>query len=177
MLIDFARRISAVIEPGDLLARLAGDEFAVLLPSVADPASALQVAERIMRNLGAPTAVAAHRLGIRASVGIALIEPGQAVIVIVPSPRDPNSLHPKVVSNIQEVRARGAFTVVLAEEGDDEVAPYADVLFTLPKVSTLLQPLVATVPLQMFACELATLKGYDVDQQIAEPIGPGGGGE
>ena len=44
------------------------------------------------------------------------------------------------------------------------MVPYADVLFTLPRVSTLLQPLVATVPLQMFACELATLKGYDVDQ-------------
>ncbi len=41
---------------------------------------------------------------------------------------------------------------------------FADVLCPLPKVSTLLQPLVATVPLQFFACELATLKGYDVDQ-------------
>jgi glucosamine--fructose-6-phosphate aminotransferase (isomerizing) len=69
-----------------------------------------------------------------------------------------------VTSNIQEVRARGAFTIVLAEDDDDEVTPYADFIFRLPKVSTLMQPLVATVPLQMFACELATLKGYDVDQ-------------
>ena len=94
---------------------------------------------------------------------IALVEEGLPIFIIVP-PQGRDQLHDKVVSNIQEVRARGAFTVVLAEEGDDEVAPYADVLFTLPKVSTLLQPLVATVPLQMFACELATLKGYDVDQ-------------
>jgi glucosamine--fructose-6-phosphate aminotransferase (isomerizing) len=94
---------------------------------------------------------------------IALVEEGIPVFVVVP-PQGRDQLHDKVVSNIQEVRARGAFTIVLAEEGDTEVEPYADVLFTLPRVSTLLQPLVATVPLQMFACELATLKGYDVDQ-------------
>jgi glutamine---fructose-6-phosphate transaminase (isomerizing) len=52
----------------------------------------------------------------------------------------------------------------LAEEGDAIVRQYADVLISLPKVSPLLQPLVATVPLQMFACELATKKGHDVDQ-------------
>ncbi|HEY0238554.1 MAG TPA: glutamine--fructose-6-phosphate aminotransferase, partial [Friedmanniella sp.] len=73
-------------------------------------------------------------------------------------------LHDKVLSNLQEIRARGARTIVLAEADDDEVLPYADVLVTLPRVSTLLQPLVATVPLQMFACELATQKGHDVDQ-------------
>ncbi len=94
---------------------------------------------------------------------IALVEEGIPIFIIVP-PQGRDQLHDKVVSNIQEVRARGALTVVLAEEGDHEVDAYADVLFRLPKVSTLLQPLVATVPLQMFACELATLKGYDVDQ-------------
>ena len=94
---------------------------------------------------------------------IALVEDGVPVFVVVP-PQGRDQLHDKVVSNIQEVRARGALTVVLAEEGDDEVQPYADVLFRLPRVSTLLQPLVATVPLQFFGCELATLKGYDVDQ-------------
>ncbi|MBA3020551.1 glutamine--fructose-6-phosphate transaminase (isomerizing) [Propionicimonas sp.] len=94
---------------------------------------------------------------------IALVEEGVPIFIVVP-PQGRDQLHDKVVSNIQEVRARGALTIVLAEEGDEEVVPYADVLFRLPKVSTLLQPLVATVPLQMFACELATLKGYDVDQ-------------
>ncbi|MCC6496282.1 MAG: glutamine--fructose-6-phosphate transaminase (isomerizing) [Propionibacteriaceae bacterium] len=94
---------------------------------------------------------------------IALVEEGIPIFIVVP-PQGRDQLHDKVVSNIQEVRARGALTIVLAEEGDTEVEPYADVLFRLPKVSTLLQPLVATVPLQMFACELATLKGYDVDQ-------------
>jgi glucosamine--fructose-6-phosphate aminotransferase (isomerizing) len=94
---------------------------------------------------------------------IALIEDQLPVFVVVP-PRGRDLLHDKVISNVQEVRARGAKTIVLAEEDDDEVSPYADVMIRLPKVSTLLQPLVATVPLQMFACELATRKGHDVDQ-------------
>ena len=95
---------------------------------------------------------------------IALIEPGLPVVVTVPSPRARTVLHDKLVSNIQEVRARGARAIVLAEEGDDTVVPYADTLIRLPQAPTLLQPLVATVPLQVFACELALAKGLDVDQ-------------
>jgi glutamine---fructose-6-phosphate transaminase (isomerizing) len=53
---------------------------------------------------------------------------------------------------------------VLAEDGDDSVVDYADVLIRLPASSTLLQPLAAVVPLQLFACELATVMGHDVDQ-------------
>jgi len=94
---------------------------------------------------------------------IALVDDQLPVFVIVP-PQGRDMLHDKVVSNLQEIRARGARTVVLAEEDDHEVTPFADILIRLPRVSTLLQPLVATVPLQMFACELATQKGHDVDQ-------------
>jgi glutamine---fructose-6-phosphate transaminase (isomerizing) len=94
---------------------------------------------------------------------IALIENQLPVFVVVP-PRGRDLLRDKMISNLQEVRARGAKTIVLAEEDDDEVNRYADVMIRLPRVSTLLQPLVATVPLQMFACELATKKGHDVDQ-------------
>ena len=94
---------------------------------------------------------------------IALVEDRLPVFVVVP-PQGRDMLHDKVVSNLQEIRARGARTVVLAEEDDHEVTPFADILIRLPRVSTLLQPLVATVPLQMFACELATQKGHDVDQ-------------
>ncbi|MQY07571.1 glutamine--fructose-6-phosphate transaminase (isomerizing) [Actinomadura macrotermitis] len=94
---------------------------------------------------------------------IALIEPGLPVVVIVP-PLARDVLHDKIVSNIQEIRARGARTIVIAEEGDTSVEPYADTLITVPAVPTLLQPLVTTVPLQVFACELATAKGHDVDQ-------------
>ncbi|WP_369070192.1 glutamine--fructose-6-phosphate transaminase (isomerizing) [Kineococcus terrestris] len=95
---------------------------------------------------------------------IALVEPGQPVFVVVPSPRGRDSLHAKVVSNIQEVRARGARTLVIAEQGDTAVEPYADVVIRIPQTSTLLSPLLAVVPLQVFACELATAKGLDVDQ-------------
>jgi glutamine---fructose-6-phosphate transaminase (isomerizing) len=95
---------------------------------------------------------------------IALIEDGLPVVVVVPSRTGRDVLHDKIVSNIQEIRARGARTVVIAEEGDDAVVPYADVLVRIPRTPTLLQPLVATVPLQVFACELATAKGHEVDQ-------------
>lgn len=95
---------------------------------------------------------------------IALIEEGQPVFVIVPSPRGRDSLHSKVVSNIQEIRARGARTLVIAEDGDTDVLPYADEVFYVPQSPTLLAPLLTVVPLQLFACELATAKGLDVDQ-------------
>jgi len=95
---------------------------------------------------------------------IALIEPGQPVFVIVPSPSSEHGLHGKVVSNIQEIRARGARTIVIAEEGDEDVVPFADVIIRVPATPPLLAPLVTTVPLQVFACELASSKGLDVDQ-------------
>ncbi|WP_344621492.1 glutamine--fructose-6-phosphate transaminase (isomerizing) [Kitasatospora arboriphila] len=95
---------------------------------------------------------------------IALIEEGLPVVVVVPSPRGRSILHDKIVSNIQEIRARGARTIVIAEEGDEAVVPYADHLIRIPATPTLLQPLVSTVPLQVFACELATAKGHEVDQ-------------
>ncbi|MFF4649422.1 glutamine--fructose-6-phosphate transaminase (isomerizing) [Streptomyces sp. NPDC001380] len=95
---------------------------------------------------------------------IALIEQDLPVVVVVPSPRGRSVLHDKIVSNIQEIRARGARTIVVAEEGDEAVAPYADHLIRIPATPTLLQPLVSTVPLQVFACELATAKGHEVDQ-------------
>ncbi|NBE55402.1 glutamine--fructose-6-phosphate transaminase (isomerizing) [Streptomyces boluensis] len=95
---------------------------------------------------------------------IALIEADVPVVVVVPSPRGRSVLHDKIVSNIQEIRARGARTIVIAEEGDEAVVPYADHLIRIPATPTLLQPLVATVPLQVFACELATARGNEVDQ-------------
>ncbi|MFJ6543126.1 glutamine--fructose-6-phosphate transaminase (isomerizing) [Streptomyces sp. NPDC003656] len=95
---------------------------------------------------------------------IALIEKDLPVVVVVPSPRGRSVLHDKIVSNIQEIRARGARTIVIADEDDDTVTPYADHLIRIPATPTLLQPLVATVPLQVFACELAAARGNEVDQ-------------
>ncbi|WP_347354568.1 glutamine--fructose-6-phosphate transaminase (isomerizing) [Intrasporangium sp.] len=95
---------------------------------------------------------------------IALIEPGQPVFVIVPSPSSEHGLHGKVVSNIQEIRARGARTLVIAEDGDDDVVPFSDEVIRVPATAPLLAPLLTVVPLQVFALWLSTAKGLDVDQ-------------
>ncbi len=95
---------------------------------------------------------------------IALIEPGQPVFVLVPSPRHSALVHAKVVSNIQEIRARGARVIVIAEEGDAAVLPFADEVIRIPLAGAMFEPLLAVVPLQIFAMALATAKGLDVDQ-------------
>ena len=95
---------------------------------------------------------------------IALIEDGLPVIVVMPSPKNASTLHAKLLSNIREIQARGAITIVIAEESDDTVAPYADHLIEIPTVSTLLQPLLSTIPLQVFAASLAQARGYDIDK-------------
>ncbi|MFV0461593.1 MAG: glutamine--fructose-6-phosphate transaminase (isomerizing) [Nostocoides sp.] len=95
---------------------------------------------------------------------IALIEPGQPVFIVVPGPDSPHELNKKVVSNIQEIRARGARTLVIAEEGDTDVEPFADEVIVVPRTSPLLQPLLTVLPLQVFALYLSAAKGLDVDQ-------------
>jgi glucosamine--fructose-6-phosphate aminotransferase (isomerizing) len=95
---------------------------------------------------------------------IALIEPGQPVFVMVPSPRESSVLHDKVVSNVQEIRARGARVIVIAEEGDASVLPFSDEVIRIPLAGPLFEPLLAVVPLHIFAMGLATAKGLDVDQ-------------
>jgi glucosamine--fructose-6-phosphate aminotransferase (isomerizing) len=95
---------------------------------------------------------------------IALIDQGTPVVCVVPSPAGRGVMRDKVVSNIQEVRARGARTIVIAEEGDEGVAAYADHLIEVPRTPTLLAPLMTTVPLQILACEIAAARGHDVDQ-------------
>lgn len=95
---------------------------------------------------------------------IALIEDDLPVIVVMPSPKGSATLHAKLLSNIREIQARGAVTIVIAEEGDETVRPYADHLIEIPAVSTLLQPLLSTIPLQVFAASVAQARGYDVDK-------------
>ncbi|GAA4935848.1 glutamine--fructose-6-phosphate transaminase (isomerizing) [Actinomycetospora succinea] len=95
---------------------------------------------------------------------IALIEQDLPVVVVMPSPKGRAILHQKLLSNIREIQARGARTIVVAEEGDETVRPFAEHLIEVPAVSTLLQPLVSSVPLQVFAAEVARSRGYDVDK-------------
>lgn len=94
---------------------------------------------------------------------IALIEEGQPVLIVVPTPRRPE-MHQKVVSAIEQVRARGARTIVVAEDGDESVNAFADAVFKVPPAPTLYLPLEQVIPLQIFACEIATARGLDVDQ-------------
>ena len=93
---------------------------------------------------------------------IALIEEGQPVIVILPSPSDP--LHPKVISNIQEIKARGAVVIAIAEHGDEEASKYAENVWFVPETNWLMAPVLTVIPLQAFAMGLANAKGLDVDQ-------------
>ncbi len=150
------------------------EEVTALAQSMKDATSVLFLG----RHVGYPTAMEGalklkeiayiHAEGFAAGElkhgPIALVDEGQPVFVIVPSPHGRDSLHSKVVSNIQEVRARGARTLVIAEEGDEDVLPYADHVIRYPRTRVLFAPLLTVIPLQIFACELATAKGLDVDQ-------------
>ncbi|WP_126032542.1 glutamine--fructose-6-phosphate transaminase (isomerizing) [Bifidobacterium castoris] len=95
---------------------------------------------------------------------IALVDEGEPVVFIVPPARGRNILHSKVISGIEEVKARGAFIIAVAEEGDKDVERYADIIFWRPQCPTLMSPLVDVVPLQLLAMDMAKQKGYDVDK-------------
>ena len=92
---------------------------------------------------------------------IALIEEGTTVIAILPT-ADEHQLDEKMLSNIQEVKARGARVIVIAEEGAEVIG--AEHIIRIPASSQLFQPVLATVPLQVFAYEMAVARGTDVDQ-------------
>jgi glutamine---fructose-6-phosphate transaminase (isomerizing) len=91
---------------------------------------------------------------------IALVEQGTPVVVVAAR----HALGPKLVTNIQEIRARGARTIVLATDGDESVTPHADHLIRLPDTKSLLSPLLTLVPMQVLAAEFAAARGLDVDQ-------------
>jgi glutamine---fructose-6-phosphate transaminase (isomerizing) len=91
---------------------------------------------------------------------IALIEPGVPVVAIAPECH----IYPKMLSNIQEVRARGAEVIAVVTEGDTQIHALADHVLEVPATPELLSPVVVTVPLQLFAYHVAKLRGCDVDQ-------------
>jgi glucosamine--fructose-6-phosphate aminotransferase (isomerizing) len=91
---------------------------------------------------------------------IALLDEGSPVVVVA---TDGHVLD-KVISNIQEVRARGAKVIAVATEGNMDIAQHADEILWSPRVPALLSPVTAIVPLQLFAYEIAKAKGLNVDQ-------------
>ncbi|MFV0435217.1 MAG: glutamine--fructose-6-phosphate transaminase (isomerizing) [Leucobacter sp.] len=150
------------------------DQIAQLAHWMADTRSVLFLG----RHVGFPTALEGalklkeiayiHAEGFAAGElkhgPIALIDHGQPVFVLVPSPRTAPLMHSKVVSNIQEIRARGARVIAVVEKGDTSVMPYADDVIRIPLADPLFDPILQVVPLQWFALELSTAKGLDVDQ-------------
>ena len=91
---------------------------------------------------------------------IALIEPGTVVVGIATR----NPLWEKLLSNVAEVRSRGATIVLLADDGDEESAAAADHVLWVPSTEPLLSPVVGVVPLQQLAYRLARLHGHDPDR-------------
>jgi glutamine---fructose-6-phosphate transaminase (isomerizing) len=160
---DLVARVLTAIEPVTALANRFADSSTILF---------------LGRHVGYPVALEGalklkelaymHAEGFAAGElkhgPIALIEDDLPVIVVMPSPKGSATLHAKLLSNIREIQTRGAVTIVIAEEGDDTVRPYADHLIEIPAVSTLLQPLLSTIPLQVFAASVARARGYDVDK-------------
>jgi glutamine---fructose-6-phosphate transaminase (isomerizing) len=91
---------------------------------------------------------------------IALVEPGVPVVAVATACH----VYRKVVSNIQEVKARGADVIAVATEGNTEIGRYADHVLEVPRTPELLSPVVVSVPLQLLAYHIAKLRGCDVDQ-------------
>jgi len=91
---------------------------------------------------------------------IALVEEGVPVVAVATECH----VYPKVLSNIQEVKARGAEVIAVATEGDADIARLADHVLYVPRTHELFSPVVVTVPLQLLAYHIAKLRGCDVDQ-------------
>jgi glutamine---fructose-6-phosphate transaminase (isomerizing) len=91
---------------------------------------------------------------------IALLDEGTPVVVAATE----SPVLEKVVSNMQEVRARGARLIAVATEGDERVAPHADDVLIVPRTDWMLQPILAVIPLQLLAYRIARLRGLNVDQ-------------
>jgi glucosamine--fructose-6-phosphate aminotransferase (isomerizing) len=91
---------------------------------------------------------------------IALVEEGVPVVAVATECH----VYPKMLSNIQEVRARGALVIAVASEGDEEIERSAEHALFVPRVPELFSPVVVTPPLQLLAYHVAKLRGCDVDQ-------------
>ena len=91
---------------------------------------------------------------------IALIDENMPVVFIAPK----DTVHSKIVSNVEEVKARGGRVIALVSEGDGEIARLADATFTIPVTHDLLTPILSGVPLQLLAYHVAVRRGCNVDQ-------------
>jgi len=156
----------------DLAAMLLGRDAAVtrLAPTLADAPSVLFLGRGVSHPVALEGALKLKELSYVHAEGypagemkhgpIALVDPKMVVVALAPRDR----LYEKVVSNIEEVKARNGVVVALASDGDEEIATRADHVIHVPRVSELLSPLLYTIPLQLLAYHVALLRGCDVDQ-------------
>ena len=164
--------LSDLLEIPDLIA-----EVLRRMDSVRELARELASEERVLflgRHVGYPIALeGALKLKELAYIGaegfpageikhgpIALVDQGTPVVVIAPR----HALQAKLLNNVQEVRARGARTIVIATDGDESMKAYADDLILVPDTKSLLTPLLTLVPMQVLSAEIARARGLDVDQ-------------
>jgi glucosamine--fructose-6-phosphate aminotransferase (isomerizing) len=91
---------------------------------------------------------------------IALIDENMPAVFVAPN----DHLYRKVVSNMQEVRARGGRIIALTTEGNGDLGPLADCQLRVPKTDPLLSPVVTSIPLQLLAYHIAVIRGCDVDR-------------
>jgi glucosamine--fructose-6-phosphate aminotransferase (isomerizing) len=91
---------------------------------------------------------------------IALLDDGTPVVVVATH----SPVLDKVVSNMQEVRARGARVIAVVTDGDGRAEPHADEVLRVPASDWMLQPILAVIPLQLLAYRIARLRGLNVDQ-------------
>jgi glucosamine--fructose-6-phosphate aminotransferase (isomerizing) len=91
---------------------------------------------------------------------IALLEEGSPVLVVATD----GPVYDKLMSNVQEVMARGARVIAVASDGNESLAEMADEIFHVPRIDEMLSPLLSVVPLQLFAYHVAKARGEKVDQ-------------
>ena len=91
---------------------------------------------------------------------IALIDENMPVVVIATK----NNIYEKVISNIQEVKARKGIIIAIVSEGDDKVRKMADYVIEIPETKEYLEPLLSTIPMQLLSYHIAVLRGCNVDQ-------------
>jgi glucosamine--fructose-6-phosphate aminotransferase (isomerizing) len=90
---------------------------------------------------------------------IALIDANMPVVIVAPH----DSVYSKVVSNIQEVKARGGRIIAVVTDGNSDLAPMVDHLIPVPDTIDMLTPILTTIPLQLLAYHVAVMRGCDVD--------------
>ena len=171
-LLDGRRWVAALARlPGQIEEILSlADEVKELADQFADATNALYLG----RGVNSPTALEGalklkeisyvHAEGYPAAEmkhgPIALIDENMPVIVV--APRD--AIYGKIVSNVQEVRARGGRVIAITNPGDEEISALAEATFTVPETLDLLSPVLTIIPLQLFSYYVALRRGCNVDQ-------------